>query len=149
MWKKEIPSLPNIQKSSYFHIFFWEISFIFRLNTKIIFSIKNAIFPDNTRNIIFQCNVLERRSFPKIWKKKISFPLQCKNTKAASLTLFYCHNGSIKKSFLNNIFPWRPSFVVTFIYFALDNRDFIVQIFFDRDIFFCCVICNFHCKMIL
>ena len=40
--------------------------------------------------------------------------------------LLYCHNGSIKKSFLNNLFPWRPSFVVTFIYFALDNRYFIV-----------------------
>ena len=55
----------HLKKISYFHIFFWErSSFIFRLKNKIIFLGKrNIIFPDDTRNIIFQCNFFGKTIF--------------------------------------------------------------------------------------
>ena len=58
--------------------FFWErSSFIFRLGYEIIFSGKRKIiFSDNTREIIFQHNFLERPSFQDVWKKKICFSVQ-------------------------------------------------------------------------
>ena len=54
--EKEIPSLPNIQKASYFHVFFEKDHLSFSVHRKnIIFSRKrNATFPDDTKKIIFQ-----------------------------------------------------------------------------------------------
>ena len=68
----------HLKKISYFHVLFWErSSFIFRPSGKIIFSgIRNIIFPDNTRNIIFQHNILERPSFQDVREKKIWFSVK-------------------------------------------------------------------------
>ena len=62
----------HLKKTSYFHIFFWKISsFIFRLKNKIIFSGKrNIIFPDNTRKIIFQCNLFGKTIFSEYLEKE-------------------------------------------------------------------------------
>ena len=70
-----MPSLTNIQKMSYFHVFFWEIwSFILQLKNKIIFMGKRNIFPDNTRKFIFQCNVFWKdHLFRTFGEKKYSF----------------------------------------------------------------------------
>ena len=68
----------HLKKISYFHVFFRErSSFIFRASGKIIFSgIRNIIFPHNTRNIIFQDNILERPSFQDVREKKIWFSVK-------------------------------------------------------------------------
>ena len=89
--EKEMPSFLMIEKISYSRAIFWKdhifrtfeyiifpqiflrkIIFYFPLKNKIIFSGKrNVIFTDDTRNIIFQCDFLERSSFQNIWKIKI------------------------------------------------------------------------------
>ena len=54
----------HLKKTLYFLFFFFleRLSFLFRL--KIIFSEKrNMIFPDNTRKIIFQCDIFEKTIF--------------------------------------------------------------------------------------
>ena len=80
--EKETPSLPNIQKLSYFHVFCWERwSSIFHLKNKIISGKRNIIFSNNTRKIVFQCDFFgERRglSFQNIWKiEKMVFSVGC------------------------------------------------------------------------
>ena len=64
--EKEIPYLTNIQKISYFHVFFWEkSSFIFCQRSKIKFLGKrNIIFLSNARKIIFQCNCFGKTISP-------------------------------------------------------------------------------------
>ena len=53
--------------------FLRNIIFHFPSRKNITFSRKrNAIFPDDTRKIIFQCYFLERISFQNIWRKYIS-----------------------------------------------------------------------------
>ena len=55
----------HLKNISYFHVFFWERSyFISRLKNKIIFSWKrNTIFPDDTRKIVFQCELFGKTIF--------------------------------------------------------------------------------------
>ena len=62
----------HLKKISYFHVVFWErSSFIFRLKNKIIFSGKrNIIFPDDTRNIIFQWGCFGKTIFSEHLEKE-------------------------------------------------------------------------------
>ena len=55
----------HLKKISYFLAFFKEISsFIFRLKNKMIFLGKrNIIFPNNTREVIFQCDFFGKTMF--------------------------------------------------------------------------------------
>ena len=70
LWEKEIPHLPNIQKTSYFHVFFEKDLLLFSVRRKNIFSrIKNAIFPYDTRKIIFQCDFFGKTIFSEHLKK--------------------------------------------------------------------------------
>ena len=65
LWEKEMPSLPNIQKISYFHVIFEKDHLLFSFRKKnIIFSEKrNAISPDDRRKIMFQGDFFEKTIF--------------------------------------------------------------------------------------
>ena len=71
--EKEIPSWPNIQKFSYFYVFYWERwSSVFHLKNKIISVKRNIIFSDNARKIVFQCEFFflgGRSSFSYFWSR--------------------------------------------------------------------------------
>ena len=72
LYEKEIPSLRNIQKTSYYHVFFERDLLSFSVRRKyIIFSRKrNAIFPDDRRKIIFQCDFFGKTIFSEHLKKE-------------------------------------------------------------------------------
>ena len=56
--------LKDLKKILYFHVFEERSSFMICLKNKIIFLEKrNIIFPNNTRNIIIQCNFLGKTIF--------------------------------------------------------------------------------------
>ena len=61
---KEIPSLRNIQKT-YFHVFFEKdhLSFSVRRKNIIFLGKRNAIFPDDRRKVIFQCDFFGKTIF--------------------------------------------------------------------------------------
>ena len=62
---KRNTTFTNIQKTSYFHVFFEKYHLSFSVRKKnIIFSGKrNAIFPHDIRKIIFQCNFFGKTIF--------------------------------------------------------------------------------------
>ena len=77
----------HLKKTSYLHVIFWErSSFIFRLQSKMIFSGKrNVIFPGKTRKIIFQLNCFGKIIFSEHFEKEnMVFPL----VMVPSLSLF-------------------------------------------------------------
>ena len=64
----------HLKKISYFHVFFWERTFIFRTKNKIIFSGRSSIiFLDEKRNIIFQCGIFGKTIFSEHLEKKYGF----------------------------------------------------------------------------
>ena len=76
-WKDHI--FRKFEENTVFPCIFTErSSFIFCLTCKVIFAGKRKIiFPNNTREIIFQRNFFERPSFQDVWKRKIWFSVQC------------------------------------------------------------------------
>ena len=64
----------HLKKISYFHVFFWERTFIFRTKNKIIFSGRSSIiFLDEKKKSYSSVVYLERPSFQNIWKKNMVF----------------------------------------------------------------------------
>lgn len=67
------------------------------------------------------------------------------NTKAISNMRSCFFNGGFEQCFLFDLFLWWSSFEVTFLYLAL--KIFHSFGIFNVDLFCCCIICTFDCKM--
>ena len=121
--EKEIPSLPNIQKTSYFHNYFEKHhpSFSVYKRNIILSGKRNAIFPDNTRKIIFQCDFLGKTIFSEHLKKMLYFHIFFWER---SSLIFHIKNKIIFSGKRNTIFP--------------DDTEKIIfqQDFFEKTIFF-------------
>ena len=71
-----MPSLPDIQKTSYLHVFFEKDHFHFPSveNISYFWGKRNAIFPDDKRKIIFQSNFFGKTIFSEhLEKENIAF----------------------------------------------------------------------------
>ena len=68
-------SLPIIQKTSYFHVFFEKghLSFSVRRKNTIFSGKRNTIFPDDRRKIIFQCDFFGKTIFSEHLRKTSYF----------------------------------------------------------------------------
>ena len=68
-----MPSLANIKKT-YVHLFFEKDHLLFSVYRKNIFSGKrNAVFPDDTRKIMFLCDVFWKTHLFRKFEKTIIF----------------------------------------------------------------------------
>ena len=119
--RKKILSSPNIQKTSYLHVFCVKDYLSFSLRRKnIIFSGKrNAIFPDDRRKIIFQCNFFRRTIFSEDLKN-ISY-----------VHVFFWERSPFTFRLEKNIFSGKRNII-----FPDDTRKIIFQYNFFRIIIF-------------
>ena len=108
-------------------IFFWErLSFIFRLNNKIIFLGKgNIIFPDNIRKTTSQCNFFRKTIFSENLKKNWLF---------LQLWIILLKNFPVIFFFLWIIYSFSAKFIYKRHIFWYFSRCFPIYLWFNATV---------------